>query len=251
MMVVIRKLRSGGGDHWIGFTRQGALAAARARAVARTTAESTARVVAPTRPIAWLISGALFLGVGVALSIRADLGLPPYDVLLSAVREVLGISHGQAGWVLGGILLVIAAALGRRPRVNTVTFVVATGLMIDTALPLIESPGAMTTRIVFVGMGTAAIAAGIALVVHGGGTGGPLELTIRGIADRGHRAATVRTALEFTILISGIALGGSFGPATIAFAAVIGPLVLATEQTLADHRAGRAARRAAARVNAH
>ena len=243
-MVVIRTLRFWSGDHWLAFTRQGALAAARARALARTTAETTARAVAPTRPVSWLLSGSLFLGVGVAMSIRADLGLPPYDVLLSAIRDALGITHGQAGWVVGGLLLVVAIALGRRPRVNTVMFVVVTGVMIDTALPLIGSPDTMGTRVVFASLGTAAIAAGIALVVHGGGTGGPLELTIRALADRGHRAATIRTTLEFTILVSGIALGGSFGPATIVFAALIGPLVLVTEQALADHRAGRAERRA-------
>ena len=36
------------------------------------------------------------------MSIRADLGLPPYDVLLSAIREALGITLGQAGWVRTG-----------------------------------------------------------------------------------------------------------------------------------------------------
>jgi len=44
------------------------------------------------------------------------------------------------------------------------------------------------------------------------------------------------------VLVLGIILGGSIGPATLAVALGIGPLLGMTEQVLADHSRGRAMR---------
>jgi uncharacterized membrane protein YczE len=59
----------------------------------------------------------------------------------------------------------------------------------------------------------------------GAGMGpGPRDGLMTGIARRGHSLRVVRTSLEVTVLIAGIALGGSFGVATILYAVAIGPL---------------------------
>ena len=213
------------------ITRQGAVATGRAR-----------QVVAPARPWLWMMVGSVTLGAGVALLIRAELGLPPYDVLLSAVARDLGMTHGQAGWVIAGSLLIVATLLGRRPRLATLVWILSNGLAIDAALPLIESPAALPTRLLFAAAGTCGIAAGVALVVHSGGTGGAFELIIKAMGDRGLRPVPVRTALELTTLASGLALAGDAGLVTIAFALTFGPLVVAAERALEDHRLGREAR---------
>jgi uncharacterized membrane protein YczE len=50
-----------------------------------------------------------------------------------------------------------------------------------------------------------------------------------GIHSRtGWRLWIVRTGIEVTVLLIGWALGGNFGPGTIAFALLIGPLVSLT-----------------------
>jgi uncharacterized membrane protein YczE len=41
----------------------------------------------------------------------------------------------------------------------------------------------------------------------------------------GVRIGIVRAAIELTVLVAGIALGGTFGIGTIAFAVLIGPIV--------------------------
>ena len=213
------------------ITRHGAMATGRAR-----------QVVAPARPWLWMLVGSAILGAGVALLIRAELGLPPYDVLLSAVARGLGVTHGQAGWLIAGGLLLVASLLGRRPRVATVAWVVSNGVAIDVFLPLLEAPDALATRIVFAAAGTSAIAGGVALVVHSGGTGGAFELIIKALGDRGLKPVPVRAAMEFTTLATGLALAGDAGPATVAFALTFGSLVVGAERALDDHRAGRSAR---------
>lgn len=213
------------------ITRQGAVATGRAR-----------QVVAPARPWLWMLVGSAILGGGVALLIRAELGLSPYDVLLSAVARELGITHGQAGWLVAGGLLALATLLGRRPRIATIAWVLTNGVAIDAVLPLLEAPDALATRIAFAAAGTCGIAAGVALVVQSGGTGGAFELIIKALGDRGLKPVPVRAVMEFTTLATGLALSGDAGFATIAFAMTFGSLVVGAERALEDHRVGRAHR---------
>lgn len=215
----------------ITITRQGAVATGRAR-----------QVVAPARPWLWMLVGSSILGAGVALLIRAELGLPPYDVLLSALARELGVTHGQAGWVLAGALLLVASLLGRRPRIATVAWVLSNVVAIDVVMPLLDAPEALPTRIAFAAAGTCSIAGGVALVVHSGGTGGAFELIIKALGDRGFQPVPVRTAMEFTTLATGLALAGDAGFVTIAFALTFGPLVVGAERALEDHRVGRESR---------
>ena len=209
---------------------------------ARRAASGTVRAVAPAQPVAWMLLGSALLGTGVALLIRADIGLAPYDVFLSSIADRAGVTHGQAGWLVAGTLMLLAAALGRRPRLTTLLFVLANGVAIDVALPVIQEPSVIATRGAFAGSGMALIATGVALVVHSGGTGGAFELIIAAMRDRGLRPVPVRTTMELTMFGTGIVLGGAAGPMTLVFAVGFGPLVLVIDRALDDHRTGRALR---------
>ena len=189
-----------------------------------------------------LAAGAVLIGLGVALFSHAGLGLPPYDVLVSVVRDRLGISLGQAGWLLAGVLLSLAAMLRQFPSLLTAAYILANGIAVDTAIGLLRDPDHLAVRIVFVVVGISSLAGCIALVVHSGLGGGAFELLMRAGAERGIDPLKVRTGLEVGLLSLGIALGGDFGPATVLFALTIGPMLRAGAQALADHRSGRNAR---------
>jgi len=186
-----------------------------------------------------LAAGAILIGLGVALFSHAGLGLPPYDVLVSVVRDRLGITLGQAGWLLAVVLLAAAASLRQFPSLLTAVYILANGVAVDVAIGLLRDPQILIVRIVFVVVGITALAAGIALVVHSGLGGGAFELLMRAGAERGVDPLKVRTGLEVGLLGTGIALGGEFGPATVVFALSIGPMLRLGAQALADHRTGR------------
>ena len=58
---------------------------------------------------------------------------------------------------------------------------------------------------------------------------GPRDGLMTGIHARtGWRLWAIRTVIEVTVLLIGWALGGNFGPGTIAFALLIGPMVAFT-----------------------
>lgn len=189
-----------------------------------------------------MFSGSIFIGLGVSLFVHARLGVPAFDVMLTALRDILGISLGQAGWVFTSILFGIAAILGRRPTLGGVVYMLSNGIAVDVWMRLIRDPDALAIRMLFVVLGTLAIAAGVALVIHAGLTGGSIELLMNAAADRGRDPFNVRRGIEIAIVAVGVALGGDLGWATIFFILTMSPALKAGQQALNDHRAGRALR---------
>ncbi len=215
----------------LGFSRHGALVATRRM--------FPAKALSPTRKALSLLIASSCIGVGVVLLTEADLGLSPYDVLVSGLMPRVGLSFGQTVWLVAAVLFSIAAVLGQRPSRWGIAYVLANGIAIDAISGTINSPESMAGRISFVAAALVVIAAGISLVVHSGSTGGAFELLTTAGEERGLDRVVVRTSLEVGLLVLGIFLGGRFGPATIAIALGIGPVIGLLSQALADHANGR------------
>lgn len=218
----------------LGFSRQGALAASRRLYphAART----------PARRFLSLVFGSSMIGIGVSLLVQANLGMSPYDVMVSGLQPRLGLSFGQTVWTTSAVLFAVAFVLGERPSRWGIGYVLANGVAIDAANGLINAPESMLGRVVFVFGALFSISAGISAVVHSGSTGGAFELLMRAAEKRGLPRARTRTVLEASVLIFGVAMGGKFGFATIVIATLIGPVLTQMGQALSDYSAGREAR---------
>ncbi len=216
---------------FVGFTRAGIMAAGER--------VSTPATRTGFSQIASLLLGSTMIGLGVTLFVRADLGVPAYDVMLTAIRDHLGLTLGQAGWVFTGFLFTVATALGQRPRPSALFYTVSNGIAVDTFMRLIREPDVLAVRLTFIGLGILIIAAAIALVLHAGFGGGSLELLMKAAEKRGVNPFRVRTTLEVLIVGIGLLLGGDFGPATIVFVLTISPILQAGQRALKDHRLGR------------
>lgn len=191
------------------------------------------------------LAGSMLIGLGVSLFVHAQLGVPAFDVMLTALRDQLGISLGQAGWLFTGSLFLMASLLGHRPGPSGLFYLLANGISVDIWLHLIRDPEPLALRMLFVLLGTLAIAGGVALVVHAGLTGGALELLMHAGVDRGFDPFRTRQALDLLIVAAGVALGGDLGVATLFYVLTMSPALKAGRQALADHRDGRARRLAA------
>lgn len=216
---------------YLGLSRDGVIAAGRRVATPTTRSRAQRAVI--------LVLGSSLIGLGVSLFVRADLGVPAYDVLLTGVRDRLGVSLGQAGWLFTGLLFVVASMLGQRPRPSALVYILANGIAVDTFIHLIRTPDVMAVRILFVVLGTLAIATAISLIIHSGLSGGAFELLMRAGEERGLNPFQVRTALELSVVAGGVALGGDIGPATAVFVLAISPTLRAMQLALSDHRNGR------------
>ena len=178
----------------------------------------------PTR-LLQLYVGLVCFGVSLALMLRADLGLGPWDVLHQGVAGRIGV---PIGWVVIGVGAAVMLAwipLRERPGVGTLSNVVVVGLVVDAALGQLPAPGPLPVRVTFLVVGIVGTAIGTGLYVGAGLGPGPRDGLMTGLARRGWSVRLVRTGIEVAVLAVGVVLGGSVGVGTIAFALGIGPLV--------------------------
>src|SRR5215207_3215567 len=93
------------------------------------------------RRLPQLLVGIPVLGVGIALTLQARLGVSPYDVLHQGIAAKTGRSVGTVVIVVGLVILVLWIPLRQRPGLGTVLNTLTVGLVIDLALHAIPEPG--------------------------------------------------------------------------------------------------------------
>ncbi|KDN82472.1 YczE/YyaS/YitT family protein [Kitasatospora cheerisanensis] len=173
-----------------------------------------------------LAAGLVLYGVSMALVLRASLGGNPWDVFHQGLARHVGLSVGTWVTLVGALVLLLWIPLRQKPGVGTVGNVAVLGVAMDATLAVLPHPHALAARIPL-------LAAGI--VLNGLATGlyigarlgpGPRDGLMTGLHRRtGRSVRLIRTGVELTVLAAGIALGGTFGVGTVAYALAIGPLV--------------------------
>jgi uncharacterized membrane protein YczE len=169
--------------------------------------------------------GVVLVAVGVALMIRADVGVAPYDVLSTGLADLTGMPIGAAAVVLPLAFTALGVALGGRPGVGTVIAVAAVGPILGGALALLPEVDPMAPRLALFTVGIVLVATGVTAVVVAEVGPGPAELVMLAIHDRGYPLAPVRTGIEVVSVALGWLLGGQVGAGTAVFAVVIGPML--------------------------
>ncbi len=171
-----------------------------------------------------LLAGVVILGFGIALTLQAELGVSPYDVLHQGLSDVTGLSFGAVVVLLGLLILLIWIPLGQRMGLGTIVNTLTVGWVTDAGLHLIPVPTEDALRWVMLLAGIVVTAFGMALYIGAGLGPGPRDGLMTGIAAKGHPLWLVRTLLELLALGIGWALGGDVGVGTLLFAFAIGPI---------------------------
>ena len=171
-----------------------------------------------------LLLGIPILGLGIALTLEARLGVSPYDVLHQGVSEQTGLTFGTVVIAVGLAILLIWIPLRQRPGIGTVVNTLTVGLVIDLALYVLPEPELLAARIALLLVGVVVAALGMGLYIGAGLGPGPRDGLMTGIAAKGFPLWAVRTVLEVAALVAGWALGGNVGIGTVVFAFSIGPL---------------------------
>jgi uncharacterized membrane protein YczE len=176
------------------------------------------------RRLPQLLVGILVLGVGIALTLEARLGVSPYDVLHQGIARMTGLSVGTVVILVGLVILLFWIPLRQRPGVGTVLNTLTVGLVIDLVLRVMPEPDLLAVRVPLLVLGIFVTGLGMGLYIGAGLGPGPRDGLMTGIAARGFPLWAVRTVLELTALAAGWVLGGNVGIGTVLFAFSIGPL---------------------------
>ncbi|GGI46193.1 putative membrane protein YczE [Agromyces flavus] len=190
---------------------------------ARTRTSDPAPVFA--RRLVQLVVGLFLYGLGIAMIVRGELGVAPWDVLTQGIAKQTGLGFGLITVLTSGVVLLLWIPLRQRLGFGTVMNALLVGPFADLSLWLIPAGLDLWARILllFGGIVVLAVATGLYIGAHFGP--GPRDGLMTGLHRRtGWRIWIVRTGIELAVLGTGFLLGGNVGVGTLAFALLIGPL---------------------------
>lgn len=163
-----------------------------------------------------LIWGLLIFAIGVVLSMNANIGFAPWDVLHSGFANQLHISIGAGiiiiGLIIVGIVLVFREPIGLGTLANMI--LVGTFTQIIMSLNIIPKN---TTGNIFVGggmmlVGMFLVAYGTYRYVHSGFGAGPRDSLMVIVARKtGWKIGVCRYVVEALVIALGLILGGRAG----------------------------------------
>ena len=176
------------------------------------------------RRLLQLYLGLALYGASASLIILSALGNDPWDVLHQGLSRQTGIGTGIWVCIAGALVMLLWIPLRQRPGLGTLSNVVVVGLVLELCLVAFEpahSPAARWTLLLS-GVLLNGMATGLYIGARFGP--GPRDGLMTGLAARGMSLRAVRTGIELTVLVAGIALGGTAGIGTVLYALAIGPL---------------------------
>lgn len=168
--------------------------------------------------------GLVLFGIGIALMVRADLGLSPWDVLHQGVAGRTSLTIGMVSVLTSFVVLLLWIPLRERPGIGTVLNTIVIGLVADAVLAVLVAPTSLGWRWAMMLGAVLVNGIGTGLYIGAGLGPGPRDGLMTGLAARGHSIFAVRTGIEVVVLAGGWLLGGTVGIGTVAYALGIGPL---------------------------
>jgi uncharacterized membrane protein YczE len=177
------------------------------------------------RRLVQLYVGLVLYGVSLAWMVRGDLGLAPWDVLHSGLIRHIPITLGQAVVVMSFVVLIAWIPLREMPGLGTISNALVVGFSADATLALLDRPDAIAARIGLMVGGVLLCGWASALYIGAQFGRGPRDGLMTGLSRRtGGSLRLVRTAMEVTVVLIGLVLGGTLGLGTVLYALAIGPL---------------------------
>ena len=184
-------------------------------------------------PLAVLVLGLWLFGIGEAGLINAGLGNTPWTVLAQGVAKHSPLDIGGATIAISVVVLLGWIPLRQRPGIGTVANVIVIGLSLDVMRHVLPHPDALPARLLEAGLAILAVGVASALYLTANLGPGPRDGWMTGLHRRtGYPIASVRAAIEITVLVIGFALGGTVGVATVAFALLVGYCLASTLRLL-------------------
>lgn len=182
-----------------------------------------------------LMVGLVLFGVTIAMMVLGGLGLAPWDVLHQGLSRTFGLGIGTWSVLISFVVLLGWWPLRERLGLGTLANAIVVGVVIDLVLWLVDPPSALWARIALLVGGVAGNGIATGLYIGAGLGPGARDGLSTGIAARGYPMRVVRTAVEATVLVTGVALGGTVGIGTVLYALAIGPI---THRTIPALQAG-------------
>ncbi len=182
-----------------------------------------------------MMLGLFVFAVGIVMTVNANIGLAPWDVFHQGLSNILGITFGQAGILVGVAIVVINFFTGEKIGWGTLGNMIFIGLFIDLLMfnNLIPQMQAFIFGVIQMIAGLFVIGLASYLYIGAGLGCGPRDGLMVALLKRSNRSVSlIRGVIEGGALVCGWLLGGSAGLGTVITALLTGPIVGLTFRVL-------------------
>ena len=167
----------------------------------------------------------VLIAIGVAVLVRSDVGVAPFDVLNTGLKESLDIPFSIAFLITSVVFYGTGVALGGRTGWASLVGTVVIAPLIEVALAVVPETEVLIARIPMFVAGVLTVAVAVCLVISTELGAGPGEVFMLGLIARGAPITSARWITDGIAFLGGLALGGAVGFGTLVFAFAFGPLV--------------------------
>ncbi|WP_044640770.1 YczE/YyaS/YitT family protein [Risungbinella massiliensis] len=177
----------------------------------------------------FFIGGLWICSTAIVISVKADFGVPSWDVLHIGLTNYTPLTAGTWNIILG-ILIVLSTCLYSRrlPKWGTLLNMILIGVFFDliTFLDFIPDPPNLAMKGVWFLFSIVLLALGNTMYIVAQYGAGPRDGLMLILTERtGASIRKVRTYIEISAVVLGALLGGPVHIGTILFSFTIGPII--------------------------
>ena len=169
------------------------------------------------------------MSLGIVLTIRAELGTSPWDVLHIGLYYQLGLTIGTWAIIVGGTILLLSSIFTKKwPHPGAVVNMLTVGVFIDLYLmvPFIQTPPSAAGKTLMLLMGIIVMGYGVGLYISAGCGAGPRDTLMLALVEKtGMKVSRIRSGIELIVLLIGWLLGGPVFIGTIVCTITIGYVI--------------------------
>ena len=176
-----------------------------------------------------LFSGLFLCGVGAVFTVKAGLGVSPWDVFHIGVTNHLPVTMGRVQqWTGFSIILLTIIFTRRYPKIGTFLNMFFIGFFVDQILgwDIINPAQGPVFPYLYLTTGVLLLGTGSGLYLSAKLGAGPRDGLMLYLSERfSLRIRTIRTIMEVMVVITGFILGGPVGRGTVIVSLSIGTVL--------------------------
>lgn len=172
--------------------------------------------------------GIAIMALGIVLTIKAELGIAPWDVLHIGLMLQFGLTVGSWTVIVGFFILAVSSLLMKRlPKIGAFLNMLFVGMFIDLFLylPIIVTPQHVLMQFLMLIIGVIVCGIGMGLYIAADFGAGPRDSLMIALTELTKwKVQHVRAGMEIVVLLIGWLLGGPVFIGTIIVTLLIGPV---------------------------
>lgn len=176
------------------------------------------------------ILGLITIGLGITLTIKADLGAGAWDAMNVGLTEMIGLTVGNWVMIVGAVLILSNALIAKeKPDVLAVVTILVLGEVIDFWMLIVLDSFAVHQffyQLLTLLVGVIVIAFGAALYLQPKFSLNPVDGFMVALQKRfGLKIGVAKTITEAFALVMALFIGGPIGLGTVVILVGIGPVI--------------------------